>query len=101
MTKYLLPMLAALLFSFSAHAGRNFPPNAQAGDLKGVQNPYVKIGDKTYRLSPGSHIYDRFNRIVLPVSAPQTGKVMFQLDSQGFLHKLWVLTPEEEAALAR
>jgi hypothetical protein len=101
MTKILLTIVATLLFSVSAHAARNFPANAQAGELRGIQHPLVQIGDKVYRLGAGARIYDANNRIVLPVAAPQSGAVVFQLDAQGFLSKVWVLTPEEAALIKK
>jgi len=97
MTKTLLVIFAALSFSLSAHAARNFPPKVQAGELRGIQNSLAQIGDNTYRLTPATRIYDANNLIVLPVSAPQGGRVLFLLDPQGFLSKIWVLTPEEAA----
>ena len=63
--------------------------------------PYVRIDDRTYRLAPGGRIYDTFNRIVLPNAAPKTGKVLFKLDQQGNVIKLWILTPEEIARLSQ
>ncbi len=99
MAKALLILLAALSLSFSAYAMRNFPPNVQVGELRGIQNGVAQVGDKIYRLTPATRIYNTNNLIVLPVSAPQSGRVAFVLDPQGFLSKIWVLTPEEAARL--
>jgi hypothetical protein len=101
MAKTLLIILAALSLSFSAYAMRNFPTNAQTGELRGIQNGAAQVGDKIYRLTPATRIYDTNNLIVLPVSAPQSGRVAFVLDAQGFLSKIWVLTPQEAAQLMK
>ena len=71
------------------------PGNVVVGELQGVEFPYVKISDTVYRLAPGSRIRDRSNRIVVPVSAPQTGRVVFNFDSLGQVLGLWILTDIE------
>lgn len=81
--------------SAMAQGTRILPGNVVAGELQGVNYPYVKISDKVWRLAPGSRIRDRDNRIVLPASAPQSGRVVFNFDSLGQVLGLWVLTPQE------
>ncbi|MBI5750549.1 MAG: hypothetical protein HZA59_00190 [Hydrogenophilales bacterium] len=95
----LLPVFFLLIAP--AHAERNFPPNVKPAELRGVEYPYVRIDDRTFRLAPGGRIYDTFNRIVLPNAAPKSGKVLFKLDPQGLVIKLWILTPEEIARLSQ
>ncbi len=100
LTNTLFAVLVAFLLALPAHAvDRPFPRNVKPANLTGVTYPYVSIDDRTYRLAPGAHIYDTANRIVLPNASPKTGKVLFKLDSQGNLLKLWILTPEEIAHL--
>ena len=99
LTNYLFPLLLSLMLIAPAHAERNFPLNVKPAELRGIEYPYVRIDDRTFRLSPGGRIYDTFNRMVLPNAAPKTGRVLFKLDSQGMLLKLWILTPEEIARL--
>ncbi|MBT9614429.1 MAG: hypothetical protein IV108_14290 [Burkholderiales bacterium] len=101
LTNYLFPLLAMFLFIAPAHAERNFPTNVKPAELRGVEYPNVRIDDRTYRLAPGGRIYDTMNRIVLPNAAPKTGKVLFKLDQQGNVLKLWILTPEEIAHLSK
>ena len=97
----LLLWLAVSIFAGPVYAQRNFPSGVKPAELRGIQYPYVRINDRTFRLAPGARIYDASNRIVVPVSAPQTGKVLFKLDTQGNLLKLWILTPEEVARLSQ
>ena len=99
LTNYLFLLLAMFLFIAPAHAQGNFPPNVKPVELNGIEYPNVRIDDRTYRLAPGARIYDTFNRMVLPNMAPKSGKVLFKLDPQGLVIKLWILTPEEIARL--
>ncbi len=93
-----LPLLLALALPLPALAGRIFPQNTKVGEMKGVAYPAVQIGDTVFRAAPGLRIHDRFNRMILPVALPQSAVVLFQVDMQGNLSQLWLLTPEEEAA---
>lgn len=95
----LLPLLFVLALPLPALAGRIFPQNLKFGELKGAAYPAVQIGDAVYHSAPGLRIYDRSNRMILPVALPQSAVVLFQLDMQGQLSQLWLLTPEEEAAV--
>jgi len=90
-------VFVAWLFASPAMAQgtRILPVNVVVGELQGVNYPYVKISDKVWRLAPGSRIRDRDNRIVLPASAPQSGRVVFNFDSLGQVLGLWVLTAQE------
>ena len=101
LTNTLFALLSALLLISPAHAERNFPPNVKPAELRGIEYPNVRIDDRTFRLAPGGRIYDTSNRIVLPNAAPKSGKVLFKLDPQGFVIKLWILTPEEVARLSK
>ena len=90
-----------LLFSMIAHAARILPQNARIGQLGGNAYPEVRIGGEIYRLAPGARIYDTFNRIIIPTSLPQSGKVFYQLDPGGLLIQMWLPTPDEEAGMSR
>ena len=88
MLKHLL-FVFLMLFALVTHAGRFLPQNVQIGQINGHHYPDVKIGGETYRLAPGVRIYDTFNRTIVP---NQSG---------GFLIKIWLPTPEEEAGMGR
>ena len=93
--------VALLSFTINAHAGRILPQNVQVGQIRGHVYPEVDIGGKVYRLAPGVRIYDTFNRIIIPTTLPQSGKVLYQLDSSGALIQMWLPTPDEEAGMSR
>jgi len=78
---------------------RQFPEQAQAGTLSAVRYPDVQINNRWHRLSPGIRIYDRRNQTILPTMLPQSSRVAYRLDSMGFVFQLWLITPEEAAAL--
>ncbi|HUL41838.1 MAG TPA: hypothetical protein VLV32_08030 [Burkholderiales bacterium] len=92
---------AALLLAFQlcALAGRLLPQNGVLGELTASSYPYVIIGDKKLHLAPGSLIFDQNNRIILPNYLPRKATVLYSVDSNGDLHEMWILTPEEVANL--
>lgn len=95
-------ILALLFFCFilPAFAGRILPPEATPGQLNANSYPLVTISGKVYHMAPGGKIYDQSNRIIMPGTLPESGKVVFLTDMNGDISKIWLLTPEEEAALA-
>lgn len=78
-----------------AWAYRVLPDNAVVGNLEGVAGTSIKISGQIYRLAPGSRIRDRNNRILVPTSAPQSGKVAFNFDHLGQVLGVWLLTEQE------
>ena len=101
MQKLLFALLAAMLAlacATQACAERNFPEQARRGDLKAYQYPKMKIGDRIYRLAPGSRIFNQQNLIIMPASLQtQTAPVMYILDMGGDLSRIWLLTRDEAA----
>ena len=94
-------MSAWLALQPCAVAGRILPQNAVSGELTASRYPYVTIGDKRFHLAPGSIIIDQNNRIILPNYLPRSATVLYQIDSNGDLAKMWLLTPEEVANLKK
>ena len=101
MRKFLFALLAsalALACATQALAERNFPQQAKRGDMKAFAYPSMKIGDKVYRLSPGSRIFNYQNLIIMPASIQiQAAPVMYTLDTRGDLASIWMLTRDEAA----
>lgn len=92
--------MLALAGATQALAERTFPEQAKRGDLKAYEYPSMKIGDRVYRLSPGSRIFNEQNLIIMPASLQvQTAPVMYMLDMSGDLSRLWLLTGEEAATV--
>jgi len=58
----------------------------------------VIVDKKYYFLSPGAQIRDTNNRLVLPSHLRGTFKVRYQLNKEGRLHRIWLLTRAEAEA---
>ena len=99
MQKFLLAFIVsfmALLCTAPAWAERNFPQTAMRGDMKAFKYPAIKIGDRSYRLSPGSRIYNKQNLIIMPVAVQNTPTpIMYMLDTRGDVSQVWLLTATE------
>jgi hypothetical protein len=95
--RFLVAMFAAASIS-PAFSARNFPEKAMRGKIKSHNFPYVKIGDKTFRLAPGGRIFNQQNLIIMPASLQsQTAQIMYTTDMNGDLSRVWLLTAEEAA----
>lgn len=93
-------MAAALLLALwlGPAAARDLPADARLARLEALDYPYATIGRRTYHMAPGCLIRDHANRIVVPVSAPHAGHVLYRLDIAGELAAIWFLTEQEVAA---
>lgn len=105
---YHLPMrnillfLALLLAPAMAWADRPLPEDGVRATLKGPQQyPLVKLGGKVYRLAPGGVIRDEANRKIVHGELPLDAQVLYLADANGDISRIWILTPEEQAGLAR
>jgi hypothetical protein len=78
---------------------RMLPENARSGALKAHEHPEVNISGRWYRLAPGARIFDQRNMTILPTMLQDPGPVAFTVDAYGFVTQLWLLTPQEAAAL--
>lgn len=96
-----LAFAVLLALQLRAIAGRMLPQDAASGDLTASKYPYVTIGSKQFHLAPGSRIFDRNNRIIVPNSLPPGATVLYQVNSNGDLANMWLLTPEEAANLKK
>ena len=94
---------AALLLLVSATALaqlRTVPANAKRGEMRHLQDMIVQIDGARARLAPGAQIRDIHNRLVLPAAVPAGSVVKYQLDAQGMVVRVWILTPQEAAQSA-
>jgi hypothetical protein len=103
MRKVRLACFAAIVVlagATQAFAERTFPVQAKRGDLQAYQYPSMKIGNKVYKLSPGSRIFNQQNLIITPASLQlQRAPVMYLLDMSGDISRIWLLTGEEATRL--
>jgi hypothetical protein len=90
-------LLLLLLVALPAWAQlRPLPDNAERGFIRHVQETIVSIDGRKMRLAPGATIRNQQNMIVVPMSLPPEGAVAeYQVDPQGQIARVWLLTPEE------
>ena len=91
---------ASVLFSAPSQAQqvRDFPPAALRGKLVVQAAPQVTLDGKPDQLSPGARIRNAQNMFIM--SAALTGQplaVNYTRESNGMIHEVWVLTPQEAA----
>jgi hypothetical protein len=75
---------------------RAIPEDAIRATMQPPQNGLAKVGKYVFRLAPGAQIRSADNRIVLPVMVNAEQPVRYQLDANGDLFRVWVLSPDEE-----
>ena len=98
----LLLLLALSLVPAAALADRPLPEEGVRATLKGSeQYPLVRLGGKLYRLAPGGVIRDEANRKIVHAELPLDAQVLYVADANGDISRIWILTPEEQAGLAR
>jgi hypothetical protein len=74
---------------------RSIPEQAQRGVIHHLETMTVEIDGKPERLAPGAQIRDAENRVILPTALPPGAEVKYELDAQGMVRRVWILTPEE------
>src|SRR4029079_16591228 len=86
----MLPALAAAQF-------RAIPADAKRGAIRHIQQMNVEINGKAMRLAPGAQIRNAGNLIVMPTALPADAIVKYQVDAQGLVNRVWILSPQEIA----
>jgi len=101
MRKFLL-LLTFLISSTTAWAQRSLPPDAKRAET-GLQQalPVVALGNELFRLAPGGLIFDAANRRITHGQLLPGMDVVYQLDRNGEVLRIVILTPEEQARLDR
>ena len=95
-------ILVALLTVWCCAAAaqlRTIPDEAQLGMIRHLEAMHVEVDGTPQQLSPGAQIRDADNRLVLPASLQERSQVRYQLDSAGLIHRVWILSAPERAAL--
>ena len=99
--------LLALVFAMVLAAGaapadaqtlRLIPADAKRGEFSAGQLPVVQIDGKDLRLSPGARILNERNMSVTPNQVVPKSRVAYQLDGQGQVRTVWVLSAAEAKA---
>src|SRR5258706_2153669 len=88
----------ALAPSFPAQAQlRTIPADAKRATMSHVEGMTVEIDGKRALLAAGAQIRDDRNMIVVPAAVPRGVVVKYQLDLQGQVGRVWILSPQEAA----
>ncbi len=97
----LLVILTIVIMSGSAFAQlpRNFPADSKFGELSEIKYPLVVIDDEEYHMGTGGQMRGTNNLIILPAQFDYTGPVQYQLDTMGYVYRIWFLS-EDEATMA-
>ena len=89
----------ALAFVAFAHAQlvRQFPPGAKLAEMVGQKQPFplLELDDKVLRLAPGGRIFDEHNRIILHSYLPREAHVLYTVDANGDVARVYILRPDE------
>jgi hypothetical protein len=102
MMRTLVAFLALMGFSLMATAQlRTIPKDAELGELRHLQAMLVEIDGKPRELAPGAQIRDPDNRLVLPTSLVEKSQVRYLVDANGMVHRVWILSAAEKAAVRK
>ena len=94
----LLAALPAYLAPVSLAQVRTLPAAAKRGEIRHVQDMLVEIDGKRMLLAPGAQIRNTANLLIVPTALPPGGAyVKYQLDAQGMVSRVWILTRQEVA----
>ena len=96
-----LALLPVLLWAVSVLAQTRsspIPQDSRRGYIRHVQEMAVTVDDKAMQLAAGAIIRDRQNLIIVPVTIPRAGAwAAYNLDRDGQIFRVWLLTPDELA----
>ncbi len=81
-----------------AVAARTLPGDAEFAKAAEFSYPYVKAGKQILRLAAGARIYSERNLIIMPGTVPAKASVLFKIDMNGQISRVWILTDEEAKA---
>ena len=93
-----LALLALLVCTTATAQLRTIPKEAQYGEIRHLQSMYIELDGKPAQLSAGAQIRDTDNRLVLPTSLTEKVQVRYLPDGAGLVHRVWILSPEEQKA---
>ena len=96
----LLIVLSIFATAQFCYAQRILPANAKRG-VTGEPRPLpiVVVNGEAVKFGPGGVIFDTDNRTILHQSLPTNADVLFQLDMNGDIQLMYILTPDERARL--
>ena len=96
-----LALLPALLWAGPVLAQTRpspIPENSKRGYIRHLEEMAVTVDDKAMQLAAGAIIRDQQNLIIVPVTLPREGAwAAYNLDRDGQIFRVWLLTPDELA----
>jgi len=94
---WILVLAAAVVTAGHAQVFRSLPADGKLGVLTGQQQafPLLQIDNNVVRLAPGGRIYDVNNRIILHGTLPPSATVLFVLDMNGQVSRVYILRADE------
>jgi hypothetical protein len=100
---WILALLTAFTAASHAQLPRQFPADAKLGEMVGQQQlfPLIEIDKKVMRLAPGGRVIDENNRIILHAYLPPQSYVVYVVDMNGDLSRVFILRPDELEQLKR
>jgi hypothetical protein len=100
---WILLLAAGFAATSYAQLTRQFPAGAKLGEMVGQQQlfPLVVIDQKVMRLAPGGRVIDENNRVILHAYLPQQATVLYVVDMNGDLSRIFILRPDELEQLKR
>jgi hypothetical protein len=100
-----LALLPVFLWAVSVLAQTRpspIPQDSRRGYIRHVQEMAVTVDDKAMQLAAGAVIRDQQNLIIVPVTIPREGAwAAYNLNSDGQIFRVWLLTPDELARPSR
>ena len=94
----LLPALLWAVWVLAQTRPSPIPQDSRRGYIRHVQEMAVTVDDKAMQLAAGAVIRDRQNLIIVPVTIPREGAwAAYNLDRDGQIFRVWLLTPDELA----
>ena len=78
---------------------RSIPQEAKPGEIRHLQAMVVELDGKPRQLAPGVQIRDAENRLMVPAALAEKRRVRYLVDSAGLVHRVWILSAREIAAL--
>jgi hypothetical protein len=86
-----------LLPGFVSAQARQIPAEAKRGTLAGIQGSIAVIDGTSISMSPAAQVRGENNLIIMSWTVPNGIAVKYLLNSDGQIHRIWILTPQEIA----
>jgi len=94
----LLPVLLWVVPILAQTRPSPIPEDSRRGYIRHVEEMAVTVDDKAMQLAAGAIIRNQQNLIIVPVTLPREGAwAAYNLDRDGQVFRVWLLTPVELA----